>query len=433
MGIQQLFTCPYTPEQNGEAERLNRTLGDAARTMLRASGLPQSFWSYAYKCAAYIHNRIPNNRTGFLTPLKLWCGRKPQAKRIFPFGAKAIVHIPSEKRGKLDNRGRLCSLIGFQDDSRGFFFWDDESKQILNSNHARFLDFEQNIQSEKMKVTNLVNKIGLQLGKKQTEKICEEQDKQINEIQISRDMEIPSNLNEAKKMNWGQWKDAINRELTSFDEMDVWMPVVKTRDMKVIKTKFVFDLKRRGQPKQLTYKARLVTRGFCQRHGIDCEHTYAPTASLTSLRLLLALGLKNNWKIASFDVSVAYLHSPLEENIYVEAPVEFRPEWLVKVMKLKKEMYGLKQAGHCWWFYFRLVMEKIGFCAEELDQCVYKCTRNNTILFVWMHVDDGVIFSNNQEEIMKLKHELTQYLRLKWEDGLSRIVGIDIIFKQNTI
>ncbi|MBW0591049.1 hypothetical protein O181_130764, partial [Austropuccinia psidii MF-1] len=78
-------------------------------------------------------------------------------------------------------------------------------------------------------------------------------------------------------------------------------------------------------------------------------------------------------------------------------------------------------------------MEKTGFCAEELDKCVYKCTRNNMILFVWMHVDDGVIFSNNQEEIMKLKHELIQHLRIKWEDGLSRIVGIDTTFKHNAI
>ncbi|MBW0537395.1 hypothetical protein O181_077110 [Austropuccinia psidii MF-1] len=122
LGTQQLFTSPYTPEQNGEAERLNHTLGDSARTMLRASGLPTSFWSYAYKCAAYINNRIPNSQTGNKTPMELWCGRKPQPFRIYPFGARAVVHIPLEKRGKLDDRGRICQLVGFQDDSRGIQF-----------------------------------------------------------------------------------------------------------------------------------------------------------------------------------------------------------------------------------------------------------------------------------------------------------------------
>ncbi|MBW0581955.1 hypothetical protein O181_121670 [Austropuccinia psidii MF-1] len=69
IGTQQLFTSPCTPEKNGEAEQLNRTLGDSERTILRASGLPMTFWSYAYRCAAYIHNRIPNSQTGDQT---LW-------------------------------------------------------------------------------------------------------------------------------------------------------------------------------------------------------------------------------------------------------------------------------------------------------------------------------------------------------------------------
>ncbi|MBW0536158.1 hypothetical protein O181_075873 [Austropuccinia psidii MF-1] len=64
MGTQQLFTGPCTPEQNGEAEQLNRTLGDSERKILRASGLPLIFWLYAYKCAAYIHNMIPNSQSG---------------------------------------------------------------------------------------------------------------------------------------------------------------------------------------------------------------------------------------------------------------------------------------------------------------------------------------------------------------------------------
>ncbi|MBW0479106.1 hypothetical protein O181_018821 [Austropuccinia psidii MF-1] len=136
MGTQHIFTSPYTPEQNGEAERLNCTLGDSARTMLRASGMLSTFWSYAYKFAAYIHNQIPNTKTGDKTPLELWCGRQPQAQKLHSFGTKAVVHVPTEKRGKLDYRGRVCKLIGFQDDSRGFFSWEKGTKPIINSNHV---------------------------------------------------------------------------------------------------------------------------------------------------------------------------------------------------------------------------------------------------------------------------------------------------------
>ncbi|MBW0499124.1 hypothetical protein O181_038839 [Austropuccinia psidii MF-1] len=111
-------------------------------------------------------------------------------------------------------------------------------------------------------------------------------------------MEIPARIDKARHLNWGEWKSAIDRELNSFDDMKVWTPVEGEREenMKIIKTEFIVDLKRRGNPEELVYKARLVARGFCQQYGIDCEHTYAPTASLTSLRLLMVSALKTNGK-----------------------------------------------------------------------------------------------------------------------------------------
>ncbi|MBW0531790.1 hypothetical protein O181_071505 [Austropuccinia psidii MF-1] len=145
------------------------------------------------------------------------------------------------------------------------------------------------------------------------------------------------------------------------------------------------------------------------------------------------MALKNNWDVASFDVSVAYLHSSLDEIIYVDTPSEFRPHWKNKVTRLRKVMYGLKQAGRCWWFHFWSVMTAIGFCAEELDQCVYKCTKGNTVIYVWMHVDDGVVFSNQMEGMVKVRKELTKHLKLRWEDNFSRIVGIDVLMKNNKI
>ncbi|MBW0506938.1 hypothetical protein O181_046653 [Austropuccinia psidii MF-1] len=195
--------------------------------MLKASGLWKQFWSYAYKCAAYIHNRIPNSRTGEMTPLELWCGRRPQPKRIFPFRAKAIIHIPIEQRGKLDDRSKLCQLIGFQDNSRGYFFWDDNSKKVINSNHVKFIDFSANEQSDKMKITTLLNKLELRLGQENTEGICDEQDDALNNLTTVTNVEIPTSLTKAKKLNWDKWRAAIERELVLFSEMDVWTPVEK--------------------------------------------------------------------------------------------------------------------------------------------------------------------------------------------------------------
>jgi hypothetical protein len=119
---QALTAAAYTPEQNVEAERLNWTLGDMARCMLKQSGLPRTLWTFAYKCAVFIHNRLPNSRTNGRTPLELWAGCPPQTANIYPFGARAYVHIPSDNQKKLDDWAKLCYLVGYLEDGRGCYF-----------------------------------------------------------------------------------------------------------------------------------------------------------------------------------------------------------------------------------------------------------------------------------------------------------------------
>ncbi|MBW0506091.1 hypothetical protein O181_045806 [Austropuccinia psidii MF-1] len=223
--------------------------------------------------------------------MEMLCGRKPQPFRIYPFGTKAIVHAPEEKRGKLDDRGRICKLIGSKDYSRGFF-WDEENKQIIDPNCVEFLDymFEQQAQ-EKMNIQNLINKIELQSGQEKTNQICKSQDDIIEHIPIKHNLSIPSNLKDAKKDgNWQSWLEVTNRELKSFDEMEVWKAVYRETGMKIIKTHLIFDIKKMTSPNNIAYKAQLVAQSFCQCDGINCKHTYAPTALLSSLQWQKNLG-----------------------------------------------------------------------------------------------------------------------------------------------
>lgn len=125
-GIHHEQPVPYKPEQNGIAERLNRTLGDMARTMLAASGLPKTFWSYAYLCACYLHNRIPNEVTKRMTPYEAFYNRKPQLDIIRTFGAVGFVHILEQQRkSKLDQRARRCRMVGYLSGGKGWLFFDE--------------------------------------------------------------------------------------------------------------------------------------------------------------------------------------------------------------------------------------------------------------------------------------------------------------------
>ncbi|MBW0465013.1 hypothetical protein O181_004728 [Austropuccinia psidii MF-1] len=116
------------------------------------------------------------------------------------------------------------------------------------------------------------------------------------------------------------------------------------------------------------FKARYIAQGFTQQPGIDCFDLYETMASIKSLHLILALKVKFNLYLESFNVRLAYLYSPIHEEVHVQAPVEIRKEVSGKVIKLKKALYGTGQAARCWWLHSQKIMEALGFNSDELDR-----------------------------------------------------------------
>ncbi|MBW0462101.1 hypothetical protein O181_001816 [Austropuccinia psidii MF-1] len=106
--------------------------------------------------------------------------------------------------------------------------------------------------------------------------------------------------------------------------------------MKTIGHHWVFDTKLDEAGNIEKFKVRLVAHGNRQFPGIDCMEMYSPTASLMSLRLLLVTACLQRWKVCSFDVSSAYLYSPVEETVLMEPPTHFLPSLKGKVQDLKK-------------------------------------------------------------------------------------------------
>lgn len=111
-GIEPQTTMAYTPQQNGKAERLNRTLMEKTRSMLNGAGLPEALWGEAIMTANYLRNRSPStNRTK--TPLELMFGIKPDLTNLRVFGCEAFVHTPKQKRSKLDETSEKGIFIGY--------------------------------------------------------------------------------------------------------------------------------------------------------------------------------------------------------------------------------------------------------------------------------------------------------------------------------
>ena len=126
-GIKQELTVGYAPEQNGVAERFNRSIVEKARSMLADANLSKEFWGEACATSVYIMNRLPTKLFRNATPEDRWSGKKQDLKHLRVFGCKAMVHIPKEKRRKWDMKAKPAIFVGYSDNSKGYRLIDPET------------------------------------------------------------------------------------------------------------------------------------------------------------------------------------------------------------------------------------------------------------------------------------------------------------------
>ena len=132
-GIQHEKTNAYTPEENGVAERMNRTLVESARSMLHDADLPNSYWADAVEYAAHIRNIVPTRALSGGIPYTKWSGNSPDLSRFHIFGCKAYVHVPDEKRRKLDSKTVQCVFIGYVANKKAYRCIDRRTGTVYES------------------------------------------------------------------------------------------------------------------------------------------------------------------------------------------------------------------------------------------------------------------------------------------------------------
>jgi hypothetical protein len=130
-GIERQTSAPYTPQQNGVAERANRTIMECARSMIRAQGLDLEFWAEAVNTAVYIKNRCPTKALDSKTPQEAWTGVKPDVSHLRVFGCKAFAHIPDEKRSKLEPKSIPCVFLGYCEGTKAYRLMCPKPKRSL--------------------------------------------------------------------------------------------------------------------------------------------------------------------------------------------------------------------------------------------------------------------------------------------------------------
>ena len=139
-GIVHQFTNPYCPEQNGIAERLNRTIVESARSMIHHAKLPIQFWAEAVNTAVCSHNRSPTAALKDRTLFECYFSKKLDISNLRVFGCVCYQHVPQGERQKLDPKSREGIFVGYPEGTKGYKLYDPVKKKFVRSRDVIFYE-----------------------------------------------------------------------------------------------------------------------------------------------------------------------------------------------------------------------------------------------------------------------------------------------------
>ena len=333
-GIIHQPTVAYSPQQNGVAERMNRTLMDLVRSMLYAKNMEKPFWAEALQTAAYIRNRVtsrslPNDTT----PFHRWHGKVPNLSHTRIFGSRCHYILPRSKVKSLDTRSREAIFVGYAMQSKGYKLWDVNSCKCVISRDVIFHEQEDisTTVSTGISEDTLDSGGDTQIGSKSISESLSDRESPAENSESDNDEDYLEASNEStptelrrstrqrrppsewrnitanialsativpqpyksavSQENIDFWSPGIDKEHDCLIRNKTWTLVDRTPDMHVLPCKYVFRVKN-GAP-----KARLVALGCRQLYGIDYLETFAPVVKLTTIRVLLSIAAALDFEI----------------------------------------------------------------------------------------------------------------------------------------
>ncbi|CAH9069840.1 unnamed protein product [Cuscuta europaea] len=461
-GIRRPMTVPRTPQQNGVAERKNRTILNMARSMLKTKNMPKDFWAEAVDCAVYLQNRCPTKSLDGKTPQEAWHGGKPGVSHLRVFGCIAYAHVPDQTRSKLDDKSEKFIFIGYDKHSKGYKLYNPNFKKLIISRDVEFdeegswdwsigdkedysllppMEYEEEVEENHENTTPPPSPTQAQASSPSSDEREIPRMRSIEELygvtqNLNSNDELtlfclfgdcePLSFQEATRNK--KWRDAMDDEIKSIVKNKTWELATLPPKHKAIGVKWVFKIKKNAKGEVEKYKARLVAKGYAQRHDIDYEEVFAPVARLETIRLIIAFAAHNKWKIHQMDVKSAFLNGFLEEEVYIEQPEGYKVKGQEgKVLRLSKALYGLKQAPRAWNSRIDQYFQANGFVKCPQEHALYiKKNHQGDILLVCIYVDDLIFTGNNMTMFDEFKQVMTKEFEMTDIGLMSYYLGIEV-------
>nr|GEZ17688.1 hypothetical protein [Tanacetum cinerariifolium] len=350
-------------KQNGVVERRNRTLVEAARTILSAAKIPLFFRADAIATACFTQNRslvIPRHEK---TPYHIINDRKPLVKFFHIFGSRCYIVRDGENLDKMKEKGDECIFVGLMFDELLNGSYKDVSKSsvvsaanapnqrqhhttplnnhtapaptcqvptlaptvISSKNINQAETYAENDQVADDEFINIFSTPVQDQGETSSQQVIGNPSQSVRtRRQLESDAEMcmfaltvsqiePKNIKES--MANSAWIESMQEELHQFDQLDVCELVDRPLCSNVINLKWLWKNKRDEENTVIQNKSRLVAKGYAQKEGVDFEESFAPVARLEAVRLFIAYATHKSFTVYQMDIKTAFLYGPLKEEV----------------------------------------------------------------------------------------------------------------------
>ncbi|GJV68808.1 putative ribonuclease H-like domain-containing protein [Tanacetum coccineum] len=410
-GINREFSMARTPQQNGVAERKNRTLIEAARIMLTDSLLPIPIWAEAVNTACYILNRVLVTNPQNKTPYKLLIGflvedvvqaaqEKPSENFPKDKDIQDSEDVAKKRTTYVDKKldhALQCDLRGCLLKKLLLKLWMMLQDKLLKKKRRGHLSTANTPYASATSTPTGANTGGSSFVYIRGQILIDASTLPNADLPIDPnmpDLEDDSNvfLNDGIFSGAYDDKDVCGEaDFNNIDNTIDFSPIPTLRvsilvelpfRKKPIGTKWVFRNKRDERSIVVKNKARLVAQGFRQEEGIDYDEVFAPVARIEAIRLFLAFASFMGFPVYQMDIKSAFLYGTIEEEVYVHQPPGFvDPSHQNKVYKVIKALYGLHQAPRAWYETLSSFLLKNGFRRGIIDKTLFIKRNKSDIIF----------------------------------------------------
>ncbi|GJZ28329.1 retrovirus-related pol polyprotein from transposon TNT 1-94 [Tanacetum coccineum] len=421
------------------AERRNRTLIEAARTMLADSKFLTTFWAEAVNTACYVQNRVfvvkPHNKT----PYDLFPGRTPTLSFMTPFWypvtiLNTINHL-GKFDGKADEESEKFEPYRNHDDITNLFRGSSnifkQSVVAFNPNEVHSLMVLQSSHDDEFKPSCDNGKKVDEDPRKHSK--CNDQEKEdnvnstnnvnaastnkVNAVGRKTSIKLPFDPNMPALEDVSIFDFSINDEddgaeadMNNLDTTIQVSPIPTTRIHKDHPLDQVIgDLQSATQTRKMLKK--LEEHGFVrytQEEGINYDELFAPVARIEAIRLFLAYASFKDFVVYQMDVKSAFLYGKIEEEVYVCQPPGFEdPDFPDRVYKVEKALYGLYQAPRAWYETLSTYLLDNEFQRGKIDKTLFIKRHIGDILLIQVYVDD-IIFGSTKKELCNAFEKFTE-------------------------